>query len=34
MGLHVEVDRDAGSVFCRRHHIKRLALFGSARRFA
>ena len=29
MRPHVSIDRDAVSAFCRRHHIKRLALFGS-----
>ena len=29
MSPHVSIDRDAISAFCRRHHIKRLALFGS-----
>ncbi|MGQ0737387.1 MAG: nucleotidyltransferase family protein [Acidobacteriota bacterium] len=29
MSPHVSIDRDAVSAFCRRHHIKRLALFGS-----
>jgi len=27
---HISIDRDAGSAFCRRHHITRLALFGCA----
>ena len=26
---HLSIDRDAVSAFCRRHHITRLALFGS-----
>lgn len=30
--LHVSIDRDAVSAFCRRHHITRLALFGSVLR--
>ena len=29
---HVSIDRDAVSAFCRRHHITRLALFGSVLR--
>ena len=29
MSPHITVDRDAVSAFCRRHHITRLALFGS-----
>ena len=29
MSPPVSIDRDAVSAFCRRHHIKRLALFGS-----
>jgi uncharacterized protein len=32
MSPHVHIDRDAVSAFCRRHHIKRLALFGSVLR--
>jgi predicted nucleotidyltransferase len=32
MSPHVSIDRDALSAFCRRHHIKRLALFGSVLR--
>lgn len=32
MSPHVSIDRDAVSAFCRRHHIKRLALFGSVLR--
>ena len=32
MSPHVSVDRDAVSAFCQRHHIKRLALFGSVLR--
>src|SRR6266540_1171965 len=26
---HISIDRDAVAAFCRRHHITRLALFGS-----
>ena len=29
MSPHLSIDRQAVSVFCRRHHITRLALFGS-----
>ena len=29
---HISIDRDAVSAFCRRHHITRLALFGSVLR--
>ena len=29
---HISIDRDAVTAFCRRHHIKRLALFGSVLR--
>jgi predicted nucleotidyltransferase len=29
---HVSIDHDAVSAFCRRHHIARLALFGSVLR--
>ena len=32
MSPQISIDRDAGSAFCRRHHIQRLALFGSVRR--
>jgi uncharacterized protein len=32
MSRHISIDRDAVSVFCRRHHITRLALFGSVLR--
>ena len=32
MSPHVHIDRDAVSAFCRRHHIKQLALFGSVLR--
>ena len=32
MSSHVSIDRDAVSAFCRRHHIIRLALFGSVLR--
>ena len=29
---HISIDRDAVSAFCRRHHISRLAVFGSVLR--
>ena len=32
MSPHILIDRDAVAAFCRRHHIKRLALFGSVLR--
>ena len=32
MSPHISIDRDAVAAFCRRHHIKRLALFGSVLR--
>lgn len=32
MSPHVHIDHDAVSAFCRRHNIKRLALFGSVLR--
>jgi predicted nucleotidyltransferase len=32
MSPQVSIDRDAVSAFCRRHHITRLALFGSVLR--
>jgi predicted nucleotidyltransferase len=32
MSPHLSIDRDAVSAFCRRHRIKRLALFGSVLR--
>jgi predicted nucleotidyltransferase len=32
MSRHVSIDRDAVSAFCQRHHIARLALFGSVLR--
>lgn len=32
MSPHLSIDRNAISAFCRRHHIVRLALFGSALR--
>src|SRR3954464_8138677 len=32
MSPHISIDHDAVSAFCRRHHIRRLALFGSVLR--
>jgi len=32
MSPHISIDREAVSAFCRRHHIARLALFGSVLR--
>jgi predicted nucleotidyltransferase len=32
MKAKVEIDRDTISEFCRRHHIKKLSLFGSVLR--
>jgi hypothetical protein len=32
MNPRISIDRDAVSSFCRRHHITRLALFGSVLR--
>jgi predicted nucleotidyltransferase len=32
MSIRVEVDRERVAEFCRRHHIRRLALFGSVLR--
>ena len=32
MSPQIAIDRDAVSAFCRRHHIARLALFGSVLR--
>ena len=32
MSPHITIDPDAVAAFCRRHHIKRLALFGSVLR--
>ena len=32
MSPHISIDRDAVSAFCQRHHINRLALFGSVLR--
>ena len=32
MSPHLTIDRDAVSAFCQRHHIQKLALFGSVLR--
>ena len=32
MAARIHIDRDAIAEFCRRHHIRRLALFGSVLR--
>ena len=32
MSLHLDLDRKVIAAFCRRHHIRRLAVFGSALR--
>jgi predicted nucleotidyltransferase len=32
MSPHISIDRDVVSAFCQRHHIARLALFGSVLR--
>lgn len=32
MSAHIDIDRDLITEFCRRHHIRRLALFGSVLR--
>lgn len=32
MALHLDLDRGRIAAFCRRHHIRRLAVFGSALR--
>ena len=32
MASKIAIDRDAIAVFCRRHHVRRLALFGSVLR--
>ena len=32
MSPRISIDRDAVTAFCRRHHIRRLALFGSVLR--
>ena len=32
MSLRLNVDRRAIAAFCRRHHVRRLAVFGSALR--
>jgi predicted nucleotidyltransferase len=32
VGSKIAIDRDAIATFCRRHHVRRLALFGSVLR--
>ena len=32
MASRIAIDRDAVAAFCRRHHVRRLALFGSVLR--
>jgi predicted nucleotidyltransferase len=32
MMVHISIDREGIAAFCRRHHIRRLALFGSVLR--
>ena len=32
MSVKIPIDREAVAVFCRRHHVRRLALFGSVLR--
>ena len=32
MASHIQLDREAVAEFCRRHHVRRLALFGSVLR--
>jgi uncharacterized protein len=32
MRAHLDLDRDQLAAFCRRHHVRRLALFGSVLR--
>ncbi len=32
MSPHISIDRETLAEFCRRHHIERLAIFGSALR--
>ena len=32
MASHIQLDRAAVTEFCRRHHVRRLALFGSVLR--
>jgi predicted nucleotidyltransferase len=32
VGARIKIDRDQVTAFCRRHHIRRLALFGSVLR--
>jgi len=32
MGMHIRIDRDEVTAFCRRHHIRKIAFFGSVLR--
>lgn len=32
MSSHIVIDREVVAAFCRRHHVRRLALFGSVLR--
>ncbi len=32
MGSRIKIDRDQVTAFCRRHHVRRLSLFGSVLR--
>ena len=32
MGAHIAIDRERLAAYCRRHHIRKLAFFGSVRR--
>ena len=32
MSVHIEIDKEKIAAFCRKHHISRLALFGSVLR--
>ncbi len=32
MSARIEIDRDQVTAFCRRHHVRRLSLFGSVLR--
>ena len=32
MSPHISIDRETLAEFCRKHHMKRLAIFGSAQR--
>ena len=32
MGAHIAIDRERLAAYCRRHHIRKLAFFGSVQR--